>query len=446
MTHATITAIRRIQRQSQSVSAQSAFRHGVSRPIGGLDLPEHFNRVDPTLMMGSMGPSGLELTGRSGTIKAGSSVSSGVTVNQQGIRIAGGTFGAPHLDFMTSAWAPKASMFYKSSDDSFNIYMRDNVDLVIRLSSGSILPSNKESIGSASSPWANMHVDNWVGMTLQFDADEDGTVPAGTLRAIYADNTDELLYNVPTNGDHLIQVNANTKYHLDENAIWPETDNAYDLGRAANQWDIVYAAAISFEDDHAVLSGRGIWGDGGFGIWHNTEENGTHRFFIDSTNTVEFEAVATQIHQKLQIDGTETAVNTGEGKVEVYGTMITNNSGTSTANDISGLYLYAGFSAPNTIDVDHAHQVRIAPPTMAVSGGGAVDRLTTLWIEGIPTSGATSNYGLWVDASLTRLDGDGTHILEVPSDNTDPTSGGGAATGRIPISIGGATRYIPYYT
>ena len=37
-------------------------------------------------------------------------------------------------------------------------------------------------------------------------------------------------------------------------------------------------------------------------------------------------------------------------------------------------------------------------------------------------------------------------LLEVPSDNTDPTSGGGAATGRIPISIGGATRYIPYYT
>lgn len=31
-------------------------------------------------------------------------------------------------------------------------------------------------------------------------------------------------------------------------------------------------------------------------------------------------------------------------------------------------------------------------------------------------------------------------------DNTDPTGGGGAATGRIPINVNGATRWIPYYT
>ena len=32
-----------------------------------------------------------------------------------------------------------------------------------------------------------------------------------------------------------------------------------------------------------------------------------------------------------------------------------------------------------------------------------------------------------------------------PADATDPTSGGGAATGRIPVKIGGSTVYLPYY-
>ena len=38
-----------------------------------------------------------------------------------------------------------------------------------------------------------------------------------------------------------------------------------------------------------------------------------------------------------------------------------------------------------------------------------------------------------------------THMFQFPADATDPTSGGGAATGRIPVSIGGATRYLAYY-
>ena len=39
-----------------------------------------------------------------------------------------------------------------------------------------------------------------------------------------------------------------------------------------------------------------------------------------------------------------------------------------------------------------------------------------------------------------------TKVLKVPTDNTDPTAGGGAATGRIPIhDAAGNLRYIPYY-
>lgn len=36
-------------------------------------------------------------------------------------------------------------------------------------------------------------------------------------------------------------------------------------------------------------------------------------------------------------------------------------------------------------------------------------------------------------------------VIKVATDNTDPTSGGGAATGRIPILVGSTLRYIAYY-
>lgn len=46
---------------------------------------------------------------------------------------------------------------------------------------------------------------------------------------------------------------------------------------------------------------------------------------------------------------------------------------------------------------------------------------------------------------LFEVQGDGTQMLKFAADATDPTGGGGAAAGRIPINIGGVTKYLPYY-
>jgi hypothetical protein len=57
--------------------------------------------------------------------------------------------------------------------------------------------------------------------------------------------------------------------------------------------------------------------------------------------------------------------------------------------------------------------------------------------------------GVFILASTTGfidLTAPTTKVFKVPTDNTDPTSGGGAATGRIPIhDAAGNLRYIPYY-
>jgi hypothetical protein len=98
-----------------------------------------------------------------------------------------------------------------------------------------------------------------------------------------------------------------------------------------------------------------------------------------------------------------------------------------------------------------------------VSSTGAVTTGIALNVAppiGFGTLRPTTQYGLFIsDQGLTgitnavaarfELPTNATNVfyIEFPTaDNTDPTSGGGAATGRIKCLIGGNTRYIPYYT
>lgn len=69
---------------------------------------------------------------------------------------------------------------------------------------------------------------------------------------------------------------------------------------------------------------------------------------------------------------------------------------------------------------------KVVGATIANLGSAGIT--TAIGIEVVAQSGATNNY-----------------VFELPSNATDPTGGGGAATGRIPCLIGGVTRYIAYY-
>jgi len=76
-------------------------------------------------------------------------------------------------------------------------------------------------------------------------------------------------------------------------------------------------------------------------------------------------------------------------------------------------------------------------PTWNASGTAAE---TCLKIN--PTKTAVGS-GIYCGIDLAALATD--FAFKFAADATDPTGGGGAAAGRIPVSIGGATRYIPYY-
>ena len=91
----------------------------------------------------------------------------------------------------------------------------------------------------------------------------------------------------------------------------------------------------------------------------------------------------------------------------------------------------------------------VQAPTYAFEGASTLTNAATFYIDDAPTAGTnatiTNAYSLCVDAGLARFDGNGTDVFELPADATDPTSGGGAATGRIPVRIGGSTVYLAYY-
>jgi len=75
---------------------------------------------------------------------------------------------------------------------------------------------------------------------------------------------------------------------------------------------------------------------------------------------------------------------------------------------------------------------------------GSSDTITaaaSLYIANQPTltSITGSSYAVWVDAGLSRFDGDGTYVFELPADFTGNT---GAAIGRVPIKFDGGIAYL----
>lgn len=113
----------------------------------------------------------------------------------------------------------------------------------------------------------------------------------------------------------------------------------------------------------------------------------------------------------------------------------------------SGYGVFLDPQIERSSNAGHTHPIMAALniEQMANSAGSAtITNAAGLRIADAPTTG-TNTYALWIDAGRSRFDGDGTDVFELPADATDPTGGGGAAAGRIPVKIGGVTKYIPYY-
>jgi hypothetical protein len=87
----------------------------------------------------------------------------------------------------------------------------------------------------------------------------------------------------------------------------------------------------------------------------------------------------------------------------------------------------------------------IADAGTTAGSSGTITGVASFYAGSIWASGAsiTNTYAMYM---LLATAGTNDYYFGFgTADNTDPTSGGGAATGRLKVEVGGVARYIPYY-
>lgn len=165
--------------------------------------------------------------------------------------------------------------------------------------------------------------------------------------------------------------------------------------------------------------------------------NGAQRFLIN-VNTVTFANVSTfTITQQAQTSGTPTATTITGGA----------HTGLTASTEVADLNINLNRTVQwATGAITNQRAILIQAPTYAFVGASTITNASTVYISGAPTAGTnatiTNAYSLFVDAGLVRFDGNGTRVFELPADATGNST---AATGRVPILVGGVTKYLRYF-
>jgi hypothetical protein len=189
-------------------------------------------------------------------------------------------------------------------------------------------------------------------------------------------------------------------YRRDEHLI-PQSDLTFNLGSTGRKWDQIYAGTVNYTD--AVVSNTlYVEGYAAFGDGAALSSNVTVIINRDFTSS------NVNPPRQLFVGGniTKDTEDTQVRWVDV------NPEGTTIDNVTSGLVA----------------SVYIDEPVITLANGGTVTDAATVYIVKAPTEAGTGNYALWVDAGLTRLDGN-VFINEIA--NTFMTTG-------LTINQGGA--------
>jgi hypothetical protein len=104
------------------------------------------------------------------------------------------------------------------------------------------------------------------------------------------------------------------------------------------------------------------------------------------------------------------------------------------------------FTGTTTVSAYHLVYVPQGAYAKGDAGAVTITDAATVYIQNHPIPGTdvtiTNRWALWVDGGKARFDGDGTNVFELPADTTANATG---TVGRIPVLIGGTTRYLRYY-
>lgn len=142
---------------------------------------------------------------------------------------------------------------------------------------------------------------------------------------------------------------------------------------------------------------------------YSSVENSNNRFLLTSTSDYGFSYLANKLY--VRTNGSENTYFGSSGDLHI----------TSGYLNIDSASNYYG------IDIDVSINSNILAAT------------------GIVVKPVNAGTGGAIGIEMGSMSGAGKYMFSVPQDNTDPTGGGGAATGRIPILVNGVTRYLAYY-
>jgi len=115
---------------------------------------------------------------------------------------------------------------------------------------------------------------------------------------------------------------------------------------------------------------------------------------------------------------------------------------------LDAVKLVGGLTLTGTGNITTAtgvNAVTVPRPGIVTTNALTITNAASFYVANSPNPGTgvtiTNPYAMWVDAGVSRFDGDGTNVFELPADATVA----GAQTGRIPIKVGGATVYLHYF-
>ena len=282
--------------------------------------------------------------------------------------------------------------------------------------------------GASATEGVNFYYDNSGAGTTYLDNIIDGASSALKIRMRSAGTPLEVL---TFSGDGSSTFGGDVTANPVSNAasLWLKDTNTGIARNAADGSTDIYAGGVA--KANFVGGANGLI----------TLSGGTGGVRLDNTVGIGAEPSATIT---LRTDRTFTAGGGSNGVMVDLSDQITGVAN----NSIFGLNIAGTYTLPASGTSPIVADINLTGKALGADTGATVGILSTLYVASAPSySGTATNgpYSIFVDAGLSRFDGDGTNVFELPADATDPTGGGGAAAGRIPVDIGGVTKYIPYY-
>ena len=233
-------------------------------------------------------------------------------------------------------------------------------------------------------------------------------------------------------------------------ALW--TGNVWNLKSEEGGTGTVRPMVIDADTASLTLAGDAGWSLTSTSVAVTAETGGTGHNLTITGNDTDGQLIASDWEQIVFLTGgasnSSLSLDFSSPGIRLS-TSPTIASGAAAVLDAAAIGTSVSISGTTTIATAAGfNAVSVEQPTYVKSGGGSVTvtNAATLYVADEPLAAVnvtiTNGWAMWVDSGISRFDGDGTHVFELPADATGNTS---AATGRIPINVGGATKYIRYY-